>query len=79
MKGSLSGYAFCALVFPEHAESPDYELSSSKISKLWMQHLADHKVVVNFDRGWDVRPTTDLESQVVDFLTAGLADFVFAE
>ena len=54
VKGTVHGHAFNALVFPEHAESPDYELGESKISKLWMQRHADHKVVVNFDRGWDI-------------------------
>ena len=79
VKGSLNGFAFNALVFAEHAENPEYELSSSKISKLWMQRLADHKVVVNFDRGWDIRPTSGLEMEIVNFLIAGLSDFVFAE
>ena len=77
VKGSLNGFAFTALVFPEHAESPDYELGESKISKLWMQRQADHKVVVNFDRGWDVEPTTDTAREIVDFLAAGIAEHVF--
>ena len=41
VSGRLSGYRFEALVFPEHAESESYELGRSRISKLWVQRLAD--------------------------------------
>jgi hypothetical protein len=69
--GHLNGHRFDALVFPEHAESPDYELADSRISKLWVQRLADKATVANFDRGWDVQPATDEASAIVDFLAAG--------
>ena len=75
--GRLNGHRFDALVFPQHAENPDYELGESRISKLWVQRLADKTEVANFDRGWDVRPTTDGAAAVVDFLAAGLADHIF--
>ena len=39
--GRIEGHRFDALVFPEHAESEEYELGRSKISKLWVQRLAD--------------------------------------
>ena len=79
VKGTLNGHRFDALVFPEHAECPDYELGDSRISKLWLQSLADHRVVANFDRGWDIRPTTKIVTAIVDFLAAGLADHVYHE
>jgi hypothetical protein len=72
--GTLNGHRFDALVFPEHAEVPDFELGDSRISKLFVQRLADRQTVANFDRGWDVRPTTDEATAIVDFLAAGLAD-----
>jgi hypothetical protein len=72
--GTLSGHRFDALVFPEHAEVADFELGESRISKLFVQRLADRQTVANFDRGWDVRPTTDEATAIVDFLAAGLAD-----
>ncbi|HEY3964008.1 MAG TPA: hypothetical protein VGM05_05580 [Planctomycetaceae bacterium] len=72
--GRLNGHRFDALVFREHAESQDFELADSRISKIWVQRVADKTTVANFDRGWDVRPTTDEASAIVDFLTAGLAD-----
>jgi len=76
--GRLNGHRFDALVFPEHAEVADYELGESRISKLALKRLADQTWVVNFDRGWDVRPTTDEATAIVDFLCAGLADHVYA-
>ena len=70
-------YRFEALVFADHAESESYELNRSKISKLWVQSLADRKVMFNFDRGLDV-PAVNTEIQViVDFLCEGLSDLVF--
>lgn len=76
-KGTLNGHRFEALVFSEHAESPDYELDDSRISKLWVQSLGDHKVVASFDRGWDIRPATKVAQAIVDFLAAGLADHIY--
>jgi hypothetical protein len=75
--GTLNGHRFDALVFPEHAECPSYELGTSRISKLWLQRLADKTCVANFDRGWDIRPTTKTAAAIVDFLAAGLADLVY--
>ena len=71
-------YRFDALVFPEHAESEEYELGRSKISKLWVQRLADKKAVFNWDRGMDQPAETDLAQAIVDFLAAGLADQTYA-
>jgi hypothetical protein len=79
VKGTIGGHRFEVLVFPEHAQYPDYELSDSRISKLWLQTLADRRVVANFDRGWDVRPTMKVASEIVDFLAAGLADYVYKQ
>jgi hypothetical protein len=76
VRGKLNGHRFDALVFREHAESPDFELGESRIGKLWVQRIADKAEVANFDRGWEVRPTTDDATAIVDFLTAGLADHI---
>jgi hypothetical protein len=77
VSGTLNGHRFDCLVFSEHAEWPDYELGDSRISKLWLKSLGDHRVVANFDRGWDLRPTTKTAQAIVDFLAAGLADYVY--
>jgi len=72
-------YRFDALVFADHAESEEYELGRSKISKLWIQRIADRKTMFNFDRGLDV-PAANTEIQVIiDFLCEGLSDLVFGE
>ncbi|XZE17456.1 DUF7678 domain-containing protein [Pirellulaceae bacterium SH449] len=70
-------YRFEVLVFADHAEQESFELNRSKISKLWIQRLADKKTMFNFDRGLDV-PAANTEIQVVvDFLCEGLSDLVF--
>ena len=76
--GTLAGHRFDALVFPEHAECEEYELGRSKISKLWVQRLADKKTVFNWDRGLDQPAATDLAQAIVNFLAAGLADHTYA-
>jgi len=78
-KGTIGGHCFNALVFPEHAEQPDYELDESRISKLWVKWISDDEVVVSFDRGWDVRPTTPIAQSIVDLLAFGLAEYVYDE
>ncbi len=75
--GMIAEHRFDALVFPEHAASPDFELGDSRISKLWLKHLETQTTAANFDRGWDVRPTTDVAATIVDLLAAGLAEHVF--
>ena len=75
--GKIHGHRFDVLVFPTHAETPEYELGQSQSSKLWIAQLGDRTTVCNFDRGWDVRPTTKLAEQIADFLAAGLAEHVY--
>ena len=79
MIGTLNGHRFNALVFPEHAENPAFEMGDSRISKLWVQRLADEVTVVNFDRDWDVQPTTDIANEIVGFLAAGLAEHTYGK
>ena len=74
---TIAGHAFQVLVSEEHAETADYELGTSRISKLWLRRQADRQVVANFDRGWDLQPTTDTAREIVDFLAAGIAEHVF--
>jgi len=75
--GTIAGHRFDALVFPEHAECPEFELGDSRISKLWVERKDDRTTVVNFDRGWDLRPTTKIAQAIVDFLAAGLAEHIY--
>jgi len=77
--GTLSGHRFEALVFPEHADNPEWEIGESRISKLWIQRLADKRQVFNWDRGADVPAADQTVACIVDFLAGGLADYVYAE
>jgi hypothetical protein len=77
--GTLIGHRFEALVFPEHAENPAWEIGDSRISKLWIQRQADKREVFNWDRGADVAAADEVAAQIVDFLAGGLADFIYAE
>ena len=77
--GTMGGHRFDALVFSDHADEPTYELANSRISKLSLRRISDGQIVANFDRGWDVRPTTPIAEQIVDLLAAGLAETVYAE
>jgi hypothetical protein len=78
VRGTIGGHRFDALVFPDHADHPDYELGNSRISKLWVRRNSDRQVVAYFERGWDLRPTTPVAEQIVELLAAGLATAVFA-
>jgi hypothetical protein len=75
--GTSVGYRFSALVFPEHAECESYEYGQSRISKLWVQRLADRETTFNFDRGLDVEAQDETTEAIVGLLTAGLAEHVF--
>ena len=74
----LNGYRFEALVFPESAACADWEIGQSRISKLWMQRLADRREVFNWDRGPDVHAADTEVQAVIEFLVTGLADYVYA-
>lgn len=75
VEGTIAGHRFEALVFPEPAAIPEFEIQGSNISKLW---LADEhrNVVASFDRGWDVEPSTEMARHLTDLLAAGLAEFI---
>src|SRR3954453_2003130 len=75
--GTMSGHRFDALVFPDDAENPDWEIGDSRISKLFIQRLADKQTVFNWDRGADVNAQDELTQAIVDFLAGGLADHIY--
>ena len=79
VNGTIGGHRFQALVFEDHAVSEEYELEDSRISKLWLRRETDRQVVANFDRGWDLEPTTDIAQAIVDFLAAGIAEHTFGK
>jgi hypothetical protein len=73
----MSVHRFDALVFAEHADNPDWEIGDSRISKLWVQRLADKQTVFNWDRGADIQANDELTQAIVDFLAGGLADHLY--
>jgi hypothetical protein len=77
VSGTIADHTFQVLVFSEHAENEEYELGTSRISKLWLQRQTDKKEVASFDRGWDLEPTTPDAKAIVDFLAAGIAEHTF--
>ena len=79
VSGTLCGHRFEALVFPEHAANPEWEIGDSRISKLWVQRIADKRQAFNWDRGADVPAADATTRAIVDFLAGGLADYVYAE
>ena len=72
-------YRFDALVFPEHADNPEWEIGDSRISKLWISRLSNKETSFNWDRGLDIPALSKKVQGVVDFLCEGLADLVYAE
>lgn len=79
VEGQIAGHRFQALVFPEHAHEPAWELGDSRISKLWLQRLADGQEVFHWDRGMDRPPVDETAAAIVGFLAAGLAEHVIGE
>jgi len=77
VSGRMHGHRFEALVFAEHAANADWELGDSRISKLWIQRLADGQVVFNWDRGPDIPAADEVAGAIADFLAGGLADYVY--
>ena len=78
--GTIHEHRFEALVFPEHAENPDYEIGDSRISKLGLYRRVDaalEREVYNWDRGLDVPPADPVAAAIVDFLCAGLAEHTY--
>ena len=75
--GRVADYRFEALAFPAHAESEEYELGRSRLSKLWVQRLADKQTVFNFDRGMDIGPADATTERRVGFLCVQVADRVY--
>lgn len=76
--GNIAGHQFAALVFPEPAANPAWEVpGGSRMAKLWMKRTDDGTVVYNWDRGKDVAPRNAVAERLVGLLAAGLADLVW--
>ena len=75
--GKKLEYRFEALVFPEHADNPEWEVNGdSRISKLWISRYSNKETNYNWDRGLDIPATSKTVERVIDFLSAGLASLI---
>lgn len=77
VSGTVAGYRFSALVFPEHADDPAWEIGDSRISKLLIVRLNDTEIVFNWDRGMDTPARSAKTKAVLNFLTANLANRIY--
>lgn len=77
VRGTIAGHRFDALVFPGHAEMPEWELGQTQISKLWIKRIETNREVFNWDRGADVPAADETAHAIVDFLAPGLAHLVY--
>ena len=46
----------------------EYGIDGGRISKLWVQDMATGKTVINYDRGWDIKPQTECEIAALEAL-----------
>lgn len=58
--GSIDGYDYSVKLYDQPSE---YGVDGGRVSK--MEVWRDGKLVVNYDRGWDVEPETDGEREIV--------------
>lgn len=61
--GSYEAFRYVVKVFDEPSR---FGIDGGRISKL--QVTQKGKVVIHFDRGWDVKPTTETEQIVLELL-----------
>ena len=51
--GELNGFKWCIKVYGDGSE---FGIDNGRISKLWIQRKSNGEPVVNYDRGWDIKP-----------------------
>ncbi len=61
LKFSMDGYSVCA---KQYEEGSSWGIAGGRISKLEMRK--DGKIVVNYDRGWDIEPKNMADKTVLN-------------
>lgn len=51
-----------------YAEGSKYGIHGGRISKLWAS--INGETVLNYDRGWDVRPATEIAKKAMELIMA---------
>ena len=70
LRGIIDGYEFFALVFQIGSK---YGINEGRISKLTVRHKLESltevsRYIINYDRGWDVKPETEEHKLILDTL-----------
>jgi hypothetical protein len=68
--GRVANFAFQAKVF--ELPSDDYGMNGGRVSKLLLRNEAG-SCVVNYDRGWDVRPAWPCDCEAMEIVLAAFA------
>ncbi len=64
--GHIDDYRFNAKVFSEGSK---YGIDGGRVSKLWIQKTMSefrHATVVNYDRGWDIKPARGKDKEMYE-------------
>ena len=68
--GTVGGYSFQAKIYDEGSE---FGIDEGRVSKLWVRDEATRQTVINYERGWDVRPKTAAHRHLLAALLEYLA------
>ena len=76
INGTINGYAFQALLFDEGSE---FGINEGRVSKLWVRDEARMQTIMNYERGWDIRPRAAAERRLLEALLEYLENLPTAE
>ena len=65
IEGTINGIRFQAKVYDEGSE---FGINEGRVSKLWVRDENQRQTVLNYERGWDVRPNTAAEHRLLEAL-----------
>jgi len=68
--GTINGHTFQAKVYDEGSE---FGINEGRVSKLWVRDEAGRQTIMNYERGWDVRPKTAAHRHLLAALLEYLA------
>jgi len=63
--GTIDGLRFQAKVYDEGSE---FGINEGRVSKLWVRDEALRQTILNYERGWDIKPTKAAERRLLEAL-----------
>ena len=69
IEGTINGARFHAKVYGEGSE---FGINEGRVSKLWVRDEGKKQTILNYERGWDVRPKLAAERRLLEALLAYL-------